>query len=257
MRSLLVLLLLFYGVVTAAPPVFAHGGAVVQMRGSEDHEDEHEGRHGDGEEMHPPGGGGAPPGGEETPPGGGGQPPGGGGAPSPPGEEGHREGEGEHEYDEHYAFYGQIRLAGERVVAGSRQLMGTDPLLPYLAPGMWVEAEGRVDRRGLWVQKLRVLNPGVWAYYQGPGRAVGASGRVRAWFTDRDPRPYRLQTLGSGDDPEVVIVACFAWGRWQALPPSLTPAFKASEPGWWRLVGAYYSYGLRIESAERLEACSP
>jgi len=237
MRSLLVLLLLFYGAVTAAPPVFAHGGTMVQMRGSEDHDDEHEGGRGDGEEMPPPGGGG-------------------GGAP-PGGEEGHREGEGEHEYDEHYAFYGQVRLAGERVVAGSRRLMGTDPLLPYLAPGMWVEAEGRVDRQGLWVQKLRVLRPVAWAYYQGPGRAVGASGRVRAWFTDRDTRPYRLQTLGPGDDPDVVIVACFAWGRWQALPPALTPAFKASEPGWWRLVGAYYSYGLRIESAERLEACSP
>ncbi len=238
MRSLLVFLLLFYGAVAAVPPAFADAGAAIRPLDEGDHGD-------DGEEQPPPEDG------EEKPP------PGGGDEEKPPGEGEKPPSRGEgREYDEHYAFYGEIRLAGERVVAGSRRLLGPDPLLPYLAPGMWVEAEGRVEGSGLRVQRLRVLRPEVWAYYQGPGRALGLPGRVRVWFAGEGAERYRLQSLG-GDGPEAVIVACFSGSRWRALPPALTPPFRASAPGWWRLSGAYYSYGLRVEKSERLGDCSP
>lgn len=241
MARLLVLLVLLYGFF-GLPPALAQGGAV-QVLGEDEHEHE-------GEDRPPP-----PSGGEEQPPGGDENPPPSGGDEHPPAGGDHpREAP---EYDEHYAFYGEVRLAGERVVVGSRRLAGPDPLLAYLAPGMWVEAEGRVGSGGILVQRLRVLRPRLWAYYQGPGRAVGAGGRVRVWFQGEDAAPFRRQDLGPGHDPAAVIVACFASGRWWALPPALTPRFRASQPGWWRLTGAYYSDGLRIEASKRLGGCSP
>ncbi len=142
-------------------------------------------------------------------------------------------------YDENYAFYGQVRLATSQVVVENRTLLGDDPMLKYLAPGMLLEVKGRVHGNRIEVRDLEVQRPKVWAYYEGPGSRIeeGMSGRVRVWFEgDRGQRIFRMMPVPDGD-PTLTLLACYKSGRWQGVPFELMPTTRPEKPGWWLFTG--------------------
>ena len=142
-------------------------------------------------------------------------------------------------YDENYAFYGQVRLAASQVVVENRTLLGDDPMLKYLAPGMLLEVKGRVHGNRIEVLDLEVQRPKVWAYYEGPAARIegGMSGRVRVWFEgDRGQRIFRMMPVPDGD-PTLTLLACYTSGRWQGVPFELVPTTRPEKPGWWLLTG--------------------
>jgi len=153
----------------------------------------------------------------------------------------------EHAYDDHYAYYGRVRVTAPAVIVGQRRLIGDLALLGFLAPGMQVEVTGRVQAGALRVERLRVLYPRRWAYYEGP---LPGEGWRRIWF--KDGRPWRYQAIEPG--PRVRLLACYD-GGWQGLPPALLPEIGMEQPGRWLLEGLYWQGGVRWTRFERLGAC--
>lgn len=119
-------------------------------------------------------------------------------------------------------LYGQVEAVepGRLWVAG-RALQPDSPLLPYLAPGMVVQVEGK---------KLKVLSPHAWAYYQGPGEPLGiARGRIRAWWKEEV-----LWHVWPGKLEETLLVARYRQSAWLSTPQAIQLP-KPPKEGWWLL----------------------
>ncbi|GAB5602602.1 hypothetical protein FJNA_11270 [Thermus sp. FJN-A] len=139
-------------------------------------------------------------------------------------------------------FYGQVTLAAGQVplVAGV-PLRGNSPWLPLLAPGMLVEAEGTWQGGGFVAEALRVVFPTRFAYYRGPGLAVGqrAYPGVEVWTVEEGGgvRVFALRVAPEGG--EVRLVAYWDGQRLQALPAGLSPPSLSLPPGWVEVLGVY------------------
>jgi len=118
-------------------------------------------------------------------------------------------------------LYGLVEaVEGGGLWVAGRYVEAAGGLWPYLAPGMAVRVEGR---------RVQVVEPRVWAYFQGPGSLVGLAGdRVRVWWAEG--RPWKVLR---GTAREGVLVARFAEGVWQGLPPPFTLS-PPPRKGWWR-----------------------
>lgn len=104
-------------------------------------------------------------------------------------------------------IYGQV-LAAHRgqLKVGAYVLQGDSPWLSWVAPGMWVEAEGRKAGERFVVQRLRILKPERFAYYRGPGAPVEVRlPFVEAWYGSGEKTPFFLQAAPPGED--VLLVA--------------------------------------------------
>ncbi len=160
----------------------------------------------------------------------------------------HDEEEDEEEhYDEDYAYYGQVQLTRPVVVVGDRRLVGDLPLFEFLAPGMRVEVEGRVEDGRIRVRELHVLFPRTWAYYEGPG----PEGWTRIWFVNG--RAWRVQA--ANESPRVRLLACFGKKGWQGLPDELAPGLRPPRPGLWLLEGLLLADRVHWTKQQRLGAC--
>ncbi len=160
----------------------------------------------------------------------------------------HDEEEDEEEhYDEDYAYYGQVQVTRPVVVVGDRRLVGDLPLFDFLAPGMRVEVEGRVEDGRIRVRELHVLFPRTWAYYEGPG----PEGWTRIWFVNG--RAWRVQA--ANESPRVRLLACFEKKGWRGLPDELAPGLRPPRSGLWLLEGLLLADRVHWTRQQRLGAC--
>jgi hypothetical protein len=139
-------------------------------------------------------------------------------------------------------FYGQVTLSGGRVpLVGGMPLLGTSPWLSLLAPGMAVEAEGTWGEGGFLVQAVRVVAPDRFAYYRGPGAAVGqeAYPGVELWMVEEGGKVRVFALRAALEGPEVRLVAYWDGRRFLALPPGLAPPSPGLPPGWVEGLGTY------------------
>ncbi len=149
-------------------------------------------------------------------------------------------------YDDEYAYYGRVQATAPEVVVGSRILVGELALLEYLAPGMRVEVEGRVENGRIRVRELHILFPRNWAYYEGPT----PEGWARIWYAGG--RPWRTQAANPG--PRARLLACFE-EDWLGLPEELHPAIHPPRPGLWLLEGLVWQGEVRWTRQTRLGSC--
>lgn len=154
------------------------------------------------------------------------------------------DGEGE-TYDHQYSFYGQVRWAGERIIVGSRELVGDDPWIAYLAPGMRLEVKGEVQGSRIQVRLIEIKYPTSWAYYLGPAEAIGRGGGwVQAWLAGASGRDL-FRILPAGPKAATpLLVACYKSGSWRSVPLGLRPDLRPPEAGWWRLTGTITGSGI-------------
>lgn len=149
---------------------------------------------------------------------------------------------GDHEtYHSNYSFYGQVRWAGARTVVGNRELVGQDPWLPFLVPGMRLEVRGKVVGGNIQAAHVVIRSPAVWSYYQGPLSLVGGGeGWARVWFeaSGSEARPFYQKPLEPAGGP-VQVLACYTPAGWQALPAGVEPNVTPPRPGWWLLEGTW------------------
>ncbi|WP_038046399.1 hypothetical protein [Thermus caliditerrae] len=133
-------------------------------------------------------------------------------------------------------FYGQVEaVQGTTLWVAGRAFKVDSPLLPYLAPGMVVQVQGK---------SVAVVSPGAWAYYQGSGEALGLGrGPVRAWWKEG-----LLWRVWPGGSQETLLVARFQHGAWQGVPPGL-PLRKPPGEGWWLV----WLEGGKVKGLKRLD----
>jgi len=157
------------------------------------------------------------------------------------------------EYDADYSFYGSVRWSGGAVVAGSRRLVGNNPWLELLAPGMRLEVRGRVEGNEIEVSQVEVRYPRSWSFYEGPAGLVGLSGgRIKVWFTGDDGDEVFKQMVADDDGEEVLLAACYRAGSWRAVPDSLEPEIVPASQGWWLLEGSAGAGGVSWRIVKKL-----
>lgn len=148
-------------------------------------------------------------------------------------------------------IYGQV-LAAHRgqLKVGAYVLQGDSPWLSWVAPGMWVEAEGRKAGERFVVQRLRILKPERFAYYRGPGAPVEVRlPFVEAWYGSGEKTPFFLQAAPPGED--VLLVAhAEDWGI-LPLPLGLAPPAPPG-PDWFLAVGRWEGERIRWLKLEAL-----
>ena len=162
------------------------------------------------------------------------------------GRRGHGYEEQEDAYDEGYAYYGRVQAIRPEVVVGRRVLVGDLALLRFLAPGMRVEVEGRVEDGRIRVKAIHVHHPKNWAFYEGPT----PEGWSRVWYAGG--RPWRVQAADPG--PRVRLLACYE-GGWRGLPEPLRPTLRPPRSGLWLMEGLLWQGQVRWTRQTRLGAC--
>ncbi|TBH21066.1 hypothetical protein [Thermus thermamylovorans] len=139
-------------------------------------------------------------------------------------------------------FYGAVTLNdGRTLLVGGVPLLGASPWTGVLAPGMVVEAEGNWAAGGFRAERLQVLSPNRFAYYRGPGAAVGQGGYagVELWTVEGGGRVQTFALRAAPGGAEVRLVAYWDGRRFLALPPGLRPPPPGLPPGWVEGVGVY------------------
>ncbi|WP_456414461.1 hypothetical protein, partial [Oceanithermus profundus] len=166
-------------------------------------------------------------------------------------DDGHED-DGYETYDRQYSFYGQVRWSGERTIVGNRELVGDDPWLPYLAPGMRLEVKGEAQGSRILVTEIEIKYPTAWAYYLGPAQVIGLEGGwIRAWLSGSAGRDL-FKLLPATGETTPVLVACYERGSWRSVPLGLRPDARPPTDGWWRLSGRLSGSGVSWTLAGRL-----
>jgi len=154
------------------------------------------------------------------------------------------ESETETHYDDDYSFWGSVRWSDSAVIAGNRKLVGDNPWLNLLAPGMRIEARGEVDEDKIEVEEIVIHHPHSWSFYEGPARLLGLKGGwVKAWFQgDNNPKIYKQIIIKNKN--KILLAACYHSDSWRALPAQITIGPTPSSWGWWLLEGSETKGGL-------------
>ena len=155
-------------------------------------------------------------------------------------------------------FYIEVRLnpsveseeITDGVVVGNRKLVGSNPWLAYLAPGMRLKVTGKVIDGNVEASRVVVLPPQSWSFYRGPAALLGREGGwVDAWVEGPRAHVYRMSPSATKKgSPE--LLACYDSEGWRALPEGVTPNVTPPRTGWWLLEGAWRNgrlLGWRIE----------
>lgn len=148
-------------------------------------------------------------------------------------------------------LYGEVLAArGGQVKVGAYVLQGDSPWLAWVAPGMWVEAEGWKAGERFFVQHLRILKPERFTYYRGPGAPVGVSFPfVEAWYRPGEESPFFLQAAPSG---ETVLLVAYAEAQGVLAQPRGLALPTPPGPGWFLARGRWEGERIRWLKMEAL-----
>lgn len=135
-------------------------------------------------------------------------------------------------------LYTQVNLARDGVVALAAGHLETDsPWARFLAPGMWLRADGFWQEGKFLAESLEVLQPSRFCYFRGPANLLGLSGGWwEAWFIPASPVPQRFSIQQVSPGKEIWMLAYSDAQGWVALPPGL-PAPATVSSGWWLVSG--------------------
>ena len=139
-------------------------------------------------------------------------------------------------------FYGQVTLSdGQTLLVGGVPLLGSSPWLALLVPGMAVEVEGNWEDKGFRLKQLRIVAPARFAYYRGPGAAVGQTSYrgLELWTVEEEGTVRTLALRAAPEGTSVKLVAYWDGQRFLALPPGLRLPAPGLAPGWVEGAGAY------------------
>lgn len=138
-------------------------------------------------------------------------------------------------------FYGKVVVsAGSVLLAGGVVLRGDSPWIGLLAPGMVVEVEGKRQGQGLLAQRVRILSPERFAYFQGPAEALGRRGGsgVAVWTVEEEGRVRVYAERAAPWSRDLRLVAYWDGRRYLALPFGPAPP-PPSAPGWVEALGVW------------------
>lgn len=159
---------------------------------------------------------------------------------------------GEMHYDTDYSFFGTVRWSGGEVIVGNRRLIGDNPWLGLLAPGMRLEVQGEVEGDAILARKIEVRFPRSWSFYEGPAELIGLSGgRTKVWLSESDGLVIFKQ-MAAADSATIKLAACYQAGKWRAIPEGLTLKLSPASWGWWLLEGSEATDGLHWRLLEKL-----
>lgn len=139
----------------------------------------------------------------------------------------------------------QVRFAADGIViVDGGAVDSASAWAPYLAPGMWVRAEGTWQGAAFQARRLDITSPAVFCYYRGPASVLdGGRGWAEAWFA-ADPNASAKATGVSvlarrSSPPTDVAVWLGSWahGAWVGAPDGIAPPAPPGD-GWWLLRGA-------------------
>lgn len=142
----------------------------------------------------------------------------------------------------------QVRFVGAGVViVDGGALDSASAWAPYLAPGMWVRAEGTWQGAAFQARSLAITSPSAFCYYRGPASLLdGGQGWVEAWFAeepDARAKSAGVNVLARRPMPPTdVAVWLGRWtrGAWQGAPAGVAPPAPPRD-GWWLLRGELVS----------------
>lgn len=123
---------------------------------------------------------------------------------------------------------------GVLVIDGGR-VEAPPPWPRYLAPGMWLRAQGEWVGAVFEATAVAVTRPARFSYYCGPGEPLDlGNGWVEAWFEEPGPgegvRLFELRRVAPGAETLALVRA--AGGGWLALPPGLRPPPPPAADAW-------------------------
>ncbi len=169
------------------------------------------------------------------------------------GEEKDRKPEPRREDERGHTLYAEINLAKDGIVGLSAgRLETTSPWAAFLAPGMWVKAQGGWENGIFQARSLEVTHPAFFTYYRGPGELLGlGAGWVEVWHTSASEsgavRRFALRSVTPGSEP--LLLARSSNGRWVALPEGLSPVAPPAQ-GWYLVRGEAQGSSIRWKSAQ-------
>lgn len=152
-----------------------------------------------------------------------------------------------------HTLYAEINLAKDGIVGLSAgRLETTSPWAAYLAPGMWVKAQGGWENGIFYARSLEVTHPTFFSYYRGPGELLGlGAGWVEVWHTGASElgavQRFALRSVTPGSEP--LLLAHSSNRRWIALPAGLSPIAPPGQ-GWYLLRGEAQGSSIRWKSAQ-------
>lgn len=165
---------------------------------------------------------------------------------------------------ERSVFVAQVRFAenGIVVVDGGTVTSGS-AWSAFLAPGMWVRAEGTWRGTDFQASTLAVTSPGAFCFYLGPAEPLdGGDGWTEAWFVADPSRSGSafgaapLARRASVPRDEALWLGWWTGDTWAGAPASVTPA-APPQGGWWLARGTLETTGPSGSTAIRWRAPTP
>lgn len=139
----------------------------------------------------------------------------------------------------------QVRFAADGVVVvDGGTVTSASAWAPYLAPGMWVRAEGTWEGDAFQARFLDVTLPTAFSYYRGPASMLGGGpGWTEAWFSAGVPgtpgagigRLLARRQAAAGTEAQ--WLGRWSNGGWAGASGGLAPPPPPSD-GWWAVQGA-------------------
>lgn len=149
--------------------------------------------------------------------------------------------------------YDSVSVArGGTVMLTGGKLQTTSPWINYLAPGMWIRAEGTWSQDVFKASSLEIADPTYFSYYRGPASPLGlGNGWVEVWFSADGPNSSskRLALQASSPSNEVTLLVRNEGGKTIAAPPGLPQLLNAPQ-GWVLAKGEVQGDSIKWKSIE-------
>jgi hypothetical protein len=143
-------------------------------------------------------------------------------------------------------YYAAIDLNQDLVLAGGVRLLGNSPWLPFLAPGMSVDARGYWQGEDFVVTSLSILSPLPFTYYQGPGALLGLKGWVQVWFDLQRGIPQIFALYNLSQPKEIQLLTYAGPQGPEAWPSKLPRPTQPLPQGWVELRGILQGQDLKF-----------
>lgn len=157
--------------------------------------------------------------------------------------------------DEEHTLYAEVSFARSgMVVLGSGRLDTASPWARFLAPGMWIKAQGTWEEGVFHALDLEVTHPVFFSYYLGPAKPLGlGSDWIEVWHSSEGENApsHRFALRFSAPAYEPLLLVFSSNGRLVAMPTGLPLPSTIPAKGWLLFRGEVRDQTLRWESVQQ------
>lgn len=158
--------------------------------------------------------------------------------------------------DTEHTLYAEVIFASSgMVVLGSNRLDTDSPWARFLAPGMWIKAQGAWDGEGVFhALDLEVTYPVFFSYYLGPAQPLGLGNDwIEAWYSSegKNGPSHRFALRFTTPTDEPLLLAFSSKGRLVAMPTGLPLPPTIPAKGWLLYKGEARDQTLRWKSVQQ------